>query len=65
MVVPLHLEELNGLAPSGIILLIEYHDRVLGISQIFFEWCNCCDERPRAVIPTTNVGSDKQRRKGE
>jgi hypothetical protein len=40
MVAPLNLEELYGLVPRDMILLIQYLDRVLGIGQIYFEWCH-------------------------
>jgi hypothetical protein len=40
MVAPLYLEELNGLAPSDMILLVQDLDWVLGIGQIYFERCD-------------------------
>jgi hypothetical protein len=40
MVAPLYLEELNNLAPSDTILLIQDLDQVLRIGKIFFERCH-------------------------
>jgi hypothetical protein len=40
MVAPFILEELYGLVPSGMILMIQYLDRVLRIDQICLEQCH-------------------------
>jgi hypothetical protein len=40
MVTPLNLEEVDGLAHSHTILLIQDLDRVLEVGQIYFERCD-------------------------